>query len=167
VVFGFRRGLSYRARLPLMTEQERQKRNLDVVRHIVHDWANLVAAGKMTAVQHSFPLNHFIQHAFLVECRKFAAFFKNNRGPLGQDIIAKDFVCKRFKPHLPIWKKWHDHMNRHLMHLSYERLTTPTLWTGWPNQPLLAEFVKSWDDFLTCVDAAYAPQFRNELNRRG
>jgi hypothetical protein len=113
------------------------------------------------------PLNHATERAFLVECRKFANFFKNNRGPLNDDIVCKDFLSRHFKPKLPEWKKWHDHINRQLMHLSYARLDNTTPWDGSANAPLYAEFTSKWADFLLCVDPLYRAEFDRQLKSRG
>src|SRR5712692_7198023 len=120
----------------------------DSIPHIVHDWSNLVAAGTMTGEPISPPMNHFVQHAFLVECRKFADFFSNNRGPDGNDVVSKDFQPKRFKPRLPEWKKWRDHMNQQLMHLSLNRVKNKIAWDGSANASLLREFRNVWNEFL-------------------
>jgi hypothetical protein len=52
-----------------------------------------------------------------------------------------------------VWKAWHDHMNVHLMHLSYGRLSSKTQWNGQTvNADLLDEFQKAWKLFLAKVE---------------
>ena len=126
----------------------------------------LVRAGTMTGDAHASPVNHFIQHAFLVECRKFAAFFKNNRGPKRDDIVAMDFVSKRFRPALPVWARWHNHMNIHLMHLAYGRVDNKTPWDGSANAPLLKEFSAVWAEFIRCLNPLYQTEFADQLRSR-
>jgi hypothetical protein len=147
-----------------MTSAEQLK--FDAISHIVHDWAMLVDIFTSTHPK-PYPLNHATERAFLVECRKFANFFKNNRGPLNEDAISKDFVSKRFKARLPEWKIWHDHLNRQLLHLSYARVENTTSWTGSANAPLYAEFSSTWAAFLPCIDPLYSAEFANQLRSRG
>jgi hypothetical protein len=145
---------------------ERQRR--DSVQHLAHDWAMFVRAGKAIETPYKFPLNHFIQHAFLVECRKFADFFRNKRGFRGVDIIANDFVVTPpFEPELPVWDAWADHMNRQLMHLSYDRVGNTKSWDGNANKPLFAEFTSVWNEFLKSLDARHVDEFKHQLKMQG
>jgi hypothetical protein len=127
------------------------ERKVDMIQHIVHDWGKLVEIFT-TPERRPSPLNHAVERAFLVECRKFANFFQNKRGPmkdpLQQDAIAKDFVGKRFRPELHVWKKWEDHINRQLMHLSYGRVDNTDSWDGSANKPIFEELCVVWDEFL-------------------
>lgn len=138
------------------------QRKLDMIQHIVYDCGKLVEIFK--APEHRpHPLNHAVERAFLVECRKFADFSQNKRGPMRdpsqQDAIAKDFVSKRFRPTLDMWKKWQDHINRQLMHLSYGRVDDTELWDGSANQPIFGDLCVVWDEFLRCVDPKFRPEF--------
>jgi hypothetical protein len=144
-----------------------EQRNFDSIIHIIHDWSMLVRAGVMTGQPSASPVNHFIQHAFLVECRKFANFFKNNPGPLREDMVAKAFVIRRFKAPLPVWGQWRRHMNQQLMHLSYRRVENKTPWDGSANAPLLNELTDTWEQFLTCLSPLYEAEFRGQLRSRG
>ena len=144
-----------------------EQRNFDSIIHIVHDWSMLVRAGEMTGQPSASPVNHFIQHAFLVECRKFANFFKNNPGPLREDMVATEFVIRRLKAPLPVWGQWHRHMNRQLMHLSYRRIENKTPWDGSANAPLLKELTDTWEQFLTCLSPLYEAEFLGQLRSRG
>src|SRR5207247_9547677 len=93
------------------------QRKLDMIQHIVHDWGKLVEI--FTTPEHRPPpLNHAVERAFLVECRNFANFFQNKRGPMKdpsqQDAIAKAFVSKRFGPKLDVWRTCQEHQQRQL-----------------------------------------------------
>ena len=136
-----------------------------MIKHIVHDWAKLVEI-YTTPERRPPPLNHAVERAFLVECRKFWNFFTNRRGPmtdpLEKDAVSKDYVTKRFKPKLKEWDKWHDHINVHLMHLSYSRVDNKIPWTGEANQPIFDEMLGTWDDFIGCVDLKYAAEFQKQ-----
>jgi len=142
-----------------------EQRKLEMIEHIVHDWGKLVEI--YTTPEHRpAPLNHAVERAFLVECRKFANFFQNNRGPmkdpLQRDAVAKDYVGKRFRPKLDVWEKWHHHMNRQLMHLSFGRVDNTEPWDGRANQPIFEELCTAWNEFLACVD----PKFQAEFDAR-
>jgi hypothetical protein len=108
-----------------------------------------------------------VQHAFLVECRKFSAFFKNNRGPKKNDMVVMNFVSKRFEPKLPVWAIWHEHINRHLMHLAYGRVGNETSWDGSANAFLLKEFTDIWAEFVGCLNPLYETEFVDQLRSRG
>jgi len=138
------------------------ERKVDMLQHIVHDWGKLVEI--FTTPEHRpSPLNHAVERAFLVECRKFANFFQNKRGPmkdpLQHDARAKDFVGKGFRPELHAWKKWEDHINRQLMHLSYGRVDNTDSWDGSANKPIFEELCVVWDEFLQCLDPKCRPEF--------
>jgi hypothetical protein len=143
------------------TEQQR----LDMVIHIVNDYTNLVSAGMLLKQAHPPPVNTHVQYAFLVECRKFANFFADQRGK--NEAIAKDYVARRLGASLPTWKAWHKHMNVHLMHLSYDRLTSTTQWTGHTiNRQLLDEFMKAWKLFLSKLHEPFATEFEKRISAR-
>jgi len=139
------------------------QRKLRMIEHIVHDWAKLVEI--YTAPDNRPPpLNHAVERAFLVESRKFAHFFRNNRGPLQEDAVSKDFVDvnRRFKAKLPVWKNWQDHINVHLMHLSYQRTDNTTPWTGKANEPIFEELCEKWNEFLQHVDPKFEAEFKRQ-----
>jgi hypothetical protein len=52
-------------------------------KHIIHDYASLVAAG--TDTQRTMPgrCNHYAERTFLGHCRAFAGFFSNLRDTKG------------------------------------------------------------------------------------
>jgi hypothetical protein len=146
-----------------VTDEERKR---GAILHIVHDWSMLVRLMDNPHPKPS-PLNHATERAFLVECRKFANFFRNNRGPRKEDAISKDFVSQHFKPKLPVWKKWHEHINRQLMHLSYARVENTEDWDGSANAPIYVEFQDTWAKFLPCIDPKYKTEFDKQLKIRG
>jgi hypothetical protein len=161
------RFVEYGRRYRTVQMTAKEQRNLDSVVHIVHDWAILVRGGTMTREPHPFPINHFIQHAFLVEYRKFADFFKNHRGRHSRGMVFAEFVCKRFRPRLPVWDKWDQHINQQLMHLSYARVANQSRWDGSANPALLAEFKTAWAEFITCLNPIYEDEFNLRLRERG
>ena len=144
-----------------------EERRVGAIQHIVHDWSMLVRLIDNPHPQ-PFPLNHATERAFLVECRKFANFFGNIRGRRNEDAVSRDFVGDtHFKPKLPVWNKWHEHINRQLMHLSYGRVENTESWDGSANDPIYREMLDTWDKFLPCVDAKYKTEFDTQLKNRG
>jgi len=118
----------------------------DAVRHVVHDYVYLVAAGTDTQrpLQHAF--NHYAERAFHVHCRAFGNFFSGKGEP--RDLYARDFTRQPFVRALPLWDKWRDHVDKHPMHLTQGRIKNKIPWTGEPNLCILEEFRAVWDEFL-------------------
>lgn len=145
-----------------------EKENLAAIHHVVHDYALLVSAGTLIySTGHKPPVNTHVQYSFLVGCRKFADFFKNNRGLKRQGIPCKAFATKKISIRLPVWDKWHEHMNVHLFHLSYDRTTSKTQWDGrGVNESLLKEFMSAWKTFLAQLDEPYKSEFLKEIADR-
>jgi len=140
---------------------------LGAILHIVNDYTNLVSSGTLIQAAHKPPINTHVQYSFLVECRKFAAFFRNNRGPKGTDIASSDYLKAKLRFKLPVWKAWHDHMNVHLLHLSYDRLSSKIQWTGHTvNADLLDEFQRAWKLFLAKVEEPYKSEFERQIAAR-
>ena len=140
---------------------------LAAIVHVVNDHTNLVSAGIIIQSAHEPPVNTHVQYSFLVECRKFAGFFRNNRGPKRRDIVSKDYLNAKLRVKLPVWRGWHDHMNVHLMHLSYDRLNSKTQWDGHTvNDQLLDEFQRAWKLFLANVQDPYLSEFHRQIAAR-
>src|SRR5205823_4357576 len=132
--------------------------------------------GDHTSKPLAHPFNHFAERTFLVEGRKFANFFRNKRGPLGTDMLSKNFVTiklladgskKRFKPKLDVWDDWHEHLNCHLLHLSEGRVDNTVPWDGSANAPILTELKGVWAKFLTFLNPLYEKEFEKHLRTRG
>jgi len=80
----------------------------DAVKHVVHDYVYLVAAGTDTQRdRHGHPFNHYAERTFLVHCRAFGAFFCG-KGK-SDDVYATDFTRGQFVGYAPTWDKWRDH----------------------------------------------------------
>ena len=149
-----------------LTANELDRRNRAIV-HVVHDYCNLVSSGKLTKESHQSPINHHIQHAFLLECRKFYDFFMNNRGDRSRDIVAKDYLSKKLKVNVPTWRQWRDHMSAQLIHLSYLRVDNTVAWAGYSvNDQLLREFMCVWSRFLESLDNRFRAQFKAEFTNQ-
>jgi hypothetical protein len=148
-----------------MTEEEKR---LAAVRHMVHDYTNLVSAGTLIHQSPKPPLNSHVQYSFIVQCRKFADFFSNRVSRLGKDdMMAKHFVGSKVRFTSKEWKKWEDHMNAHLFHLSYKRVKNTRPWTGYGvNQAILDEFRADWRLFLSKLPEPYKSKFREEIKGR-
>jgi len=140
---------------------DRQK---TAVKHIVHDYAQLISAGTQTAEPQVYPTNHHIQHAFLVHCRKFGDFYANRYE--GTDFVAHKFLAKRCKIDLPTWKTWGDAMDKQLMHFSWKRVDDPKDWDGFGvNDLLLREFRQAWELFIVGLDDRLKAEFDMEIAR--
>ena len=70
---------------------------LKAILHIVNDYTNLVSSGTHIYKGHKPPIGTHVQYSFLVECRKFAAFFGNKRGLKGRDIASKDYLAAKLR----------------------------------------------------------------------
>jgi hypothetical protein len=115
-----------------MTKAEKR---LKAVHHVVHEYANLVSSGVLTQdMSVKPPVNTHIQHAFLLNCRKLADFFRKPSD--GSDIVAADFLGHVSPFRLPVWDKWGGPMNKQLAHLTYARVTNPKAWTAAPRTDL-------------------------------
>ena len=147
-----------------MTEQEKR---IKAVKHVVNDYTNLVSSGTLIKTHHEAPINTHVQYSFLVECRKFSGFFSNSGKPHPEDILAKHFLQKKVRFKFPAWKKWEDHMNAHLFHLSYQRVKNTRAWTGFTaNQEFLEEFKTAWKQFLEKLEEPYKPEFEAHIVER-
>jgi hypothetical protein len=151
-----------------------QTLRLEAIHHIVHDYVNLISAGTEIPKEPKPPLNSHVQYSFILQLRKFANFFSNERrrtkgrnGRLDIDILAKDYVGSKIRYKLTEWKRWEDHMNTHIFHLSYQRTKNTRSWTGYKENPLmLAEFRSAWRLFLSKTPEPYRSEFDEEIERK-
>jgi hypothetical protein len=141
-----------------------QSERLEAVWHVVYEYANLVSSGDLLRVQHGFPINTYIQDAFLLNCRKVADFFVQERHK--DDVIAEDFTNGKVDYALPSWNAWCAAMDKQLAHLTYTRVNGAIGWDGSANWPLLSEFQNAWRQFLAALISPYDEKFREQLRRR-
>jgi hypothetical protein len=80
-------------------------------------------------------------------------------------MYARHFVNNPSSPQLTAWKKWHDHMNQHLMHLTIARVTNRRPWTGADNASILKGFQKTWREFYAEITPGLKPIFDAELRQ--
>jgi hypothetical protein len=132
----------------------------DAIKHIVHDYIYLVAAGTDTQRPQRHPFNHYAERTFLIHCRSIAKFFSGTK-----DICARRFTRGQFTPSLPTWGKWKTHVNMHLMHLTRGRIMNKTPWTGEPNRLMLKEFRSAWRGFLNDLTDELKPLFQQEIEK--
>jgi len=92
----------------------------EAAKHIVHDYAYLLAAGHDTQKPLPHPLNHYAERTFLVHCRAFAKFFAEGNDT--RDMYAKDFIDPSTISTAQNWRKWHDHVDKHLVLLGHKLL---------------------------------------------
>ncbi len=116
---------------------------------------------------HKAPINSHVQYSFLVECRKFSGFFSGSGKTHADDILAKHFLRRKARFKFPAWKKWADHMNTHLFHLSYQRVKNTRAWTGYTaNQEFLEEFTTAWRQFLEKLEEPFKSEFEAHIVER-
>ena len=145
-----------------MTEEEKRKA---AVQHVVHDYANLVSARTEICRFPKPPLNSHVQYSFLVGCRKFGIFFSSTPPRHKDEIVACHFLRKKVSFDLTEWSKWRDHMNVHLLHLSYGRVDDTRPWTGYDdlNKEILEEFRAAWKKFRAHVHEPYKAEFAKQV----
>ena len=129
--------------------------------HIVHDYAFLIVAGHDTQNGLSNPYNHYAERTFLVHCRAFAKFFSNEKD--NRDMYARDFVDVMPAVNHPVWNYWHDHIDKHIMHLTRARITNQVPWTGADNKKMFEEFQNAWQAFYAALKPSLKPIFDREL----
>jgi hypothetical protein len=133
----------------------------EAAKHVVHDYAWLVAAGTDTGRVMPGRTNHYAERTFLVHCRAFAGFFSS--GTDHRDMYARHFVANPRSPQLRAWEKWHKHIDRQLMHLTKARVKNKRPWTGADNELILESFRKTWGEFHAEIKPTMKPTFDIEL----
>ncbi len=137
--------------------------------HVVHDYVNLISAGREIEQAHPPPLSSHALYSFVVQYRKFADFFANKRKRIGRnrgdvDMLAKDFVSSKIRYNLREWRKWEDHMNTHLFHLNTFRTRNSRHWTGHTEVPqMLKEFRAAWKLFFDGLPDPRKAEFKEEI----
>jgi hypothetical protein len=144
-----------------------EQKLLAAARHIVHDYANLVSAGELVCGSLPTPLTHHTHHveySFLVHCRIFSNFFRNSQAKR-DDVLVNHFIGDGAKFTFPEWQKWEDHMNKHLFHMSYERIGNSRQWKGHKeNRPILEYFVRAWKTFLDKLPRRIQEEFERQIS---
>jgi hypothetical protein len=145
----------------------KENRALKAVRHVVHDYVNLVSAGTLLYRPLRPPFNSHVQYSFIVQCRKFAHFFLNQASRGHDDILASHFVGKKIKFGFKEWSKWFDHMDKHIFHLSYGRVKNTRPWTGYAeNREMLEQFRTAWRLFLSKLPDEFKAEFDKEIDKK-
>jgi hypothetical protein len=139
----------------------------EAVKHVVHDYVCLVAAGTDLQRPQKHPFNHYVERAFLVHCRALGEFFSDRKTVRdNRDLRAQDFTRESFVRSLTIWDHWRDHIDKHLMHLTKSRVTNKVRWTGGSNKCILEEVRVVWHEFIGELKDDLQPSFERELNKR-
>lgn len=134
------------------------------VKHVVHDYVCLVAAGVDTTERYlPFPLNHYAERTFLVYCRGMGQFFSGKGRTT--DVYARHFA-DGFVREVAVWEDWHDHVDKHLMHVTQARIDNKVEWTGKWNAAILRAFRDTWEEFLREVKDDVKSVFAQELQER-
>lgn len=151
-----------------MTPEE-QKR-FDAIHDVVHDYANFVSSAEMmitgkdaTGAFLQPPTNTHVAHAFYLNCRKLADFFKSRGRPT--DVKAEDYATG-LQPTLTVFDSWRDPIDKQLAHISQLRAVHAREITTTVSKDLYAELKAAWRDFRKQVDAKYAGEFANQIAKR-
>ena len=78
-------------------------------------------------------------------------------------MYAGDFVSVPIVRSLTTWNGWHEHIDKHLAHLTKARITNSRSWTGTDNKTILDEFQTTWRDFYSKLTPALRPIFDAEI----
>jgi hypothetical protein len=151
-----------------MTDDERRKRP---EHHVVHDYANLVSAGRMVVsgshqgISLVAPVNSHVGHAFYTYCREMYEFFKDKqKGPYRR---AQEFLTTEVTFKFNYWTNAiRSHMETHLLHAGSARTDGDTVWTGRDNAHYLADFEGAWELFLRNLKDEHKEIFRDEIDHR-
>ena len=143
---------------PRTYDPDRTQR-IGAIRHVVYEYANLIAAGHYS-IHGDAPWRTHCDDAFLLGCRKLDDFLMKNKREQ-DDVLAMDYLPPKANRSwgLPIWiTEWRDPMNKQLAHIAYSR---DKEWkhTKWVPR-LEAEFRKAWRNFReSLVDDEFSRQF--------
>jgi hypothetical protein len=138
------------------------------VRHVVHDYANLVSAGSMKlSDRHAGkalepPVNTHVGEAFLMNCRKMYEFFVYDHK---KDYIRASLYLKQtVKFKLASWALWHEAMSNQLLHLTLARASRPKVWEGHnENRLFLDEFRSAWQLMLRNLKDEFKTEFEAQI----
>ena len=79
-------------------------------------------------------------------------------------MYAKHFIDQPVNDQcLQTWGKWHDHVDKHLAHLSIARITNTRPWTGDDNKEILEGFRRLWRDFYSKLKPDVRSAFDTEI----
>lgn len=148
----------------------------NAIRHVVHDYTNLVWAAWAMQQPTLFPDMARMQFSFayLQPERAFADFFSGKRANASDqrirdghvDMLAKDFLSTAVYP-LQKWVKWKDFLNPSLFHLGYFRTDNKTPFD--PYQVLMEmykEFVEAWKKFIDSLPDPHSTRFKEEIAKK-
>ena len=79
-------------------------------------------------------------------------------------MYAKHFIDQPVNDQcLQTWGKWHDHVDKHLAHLSIARITNTRPWTGDDIKEILEGFRRLWRDFYSKLKPDVRSAFDTEI----
>jgi hypothetical protein len=150
-----------------ITMEQREK----AIHHVVHDYANFVSSAEMTIhgkhVGGAFfkpPINTHVGHAFYLNCRKMADFFRVTSKE-EDDVLAGHYVSTViFK--LPVSEMWRGPINKQLAHITYTRTRKSREITRKAQRDLYKELKNAWREFLDHLPEPYKGMFDIEITTR-
>lgn len=148
-----------------------EKKRVDAIRHIVHEYANFVSSAEMVLTGRDIcgaafkpPLNTHVGHAFYLNCRKLADFFQS--GGRNDDIKACDYV-PGFRAALPVSDTWRGPINKQLAHVTYARDDNPREIEPATCAALYDELKQVWRDFRGALAGTmYEGEFKDQVDKR-
>lgn len=152
--------------LRLVTAQEWEDLRVRCVHHVVHDYANFVSSAEMViSGQHlkkgfDPPVNSHLFHAFLLDSRKIADFFR--RCANADEIIAGHYV-PGFVASLPHCNAWRVPVNKQLAHLTYARDDAAKEITPRAIRETYDRLKQVWKDFQGKLREPFRSRFRQEI----
>lgn len=150
----------------------RQKIRLDAIHHVVHEYANFVSAAEMVldgldidGVPFKAPINTHVSHAFYLNCRKLADFFRNTTSRQGHPVMAKHYV-KGFKAAVRVCMRWRSPMNKQLAHIDYARDLNAQEIDKAACKALYKELKVTWRKFRKRLREPYKSEFAKKIKER-
>ncbi len=155
-----------------MTEQEKQQR-LKAVHHVVHEYTNFISSAEMVktgldtdGVPFKPPINTHVSHAFYLNCRKLADFFRNAKSKEGDNIMAEHFA-PGFKAALPVCTDWRLPMNKQLAHVTYARDMSAREIDRAACEALYKELKDTWREFRKgLLGGPFEDEFTKKIKER-
>jgi hypothetical protein len=155
-----------------MTDEELGQR-LAAVQHVVHEYANFVSSAEMVlhgadidGVYFKPPINTHVSHAFYLNCRKLADFFRNRKSLDGDNVMAEHFV-PGFCTELRTFTDWRIPINKQLAHVTYARDTKAREIDKATCTNLYEELQEAWRTFRKrLVGGPFEAEFTNTVKER-
>jgi hypothetical protein len=136
---------------------------LKAIRQIVHEYARLLSAGKLSQQRLDPVVEKHVQVAFWVSCRKMGRFFGETTGP---HVVACHYVQGVTVFDLPVWDSQKSAITKQLAHLRYTGKRDESHHDPRMMEPLLEEFQRVWSYFCNRLKPPERGEFEVEIASR-